>query len=91
MISILGIGIVTALALVAILARKYATKPKKAQKWEKAQIMKQLLALSEHEAGASAVAPSRSRTPPAKPALRPAKFPVKPTRTSQPIRSSKAR
>ena len=53
MISILWIAVVTALAVGVVLARKYAAKPKKVQKWEKAQIMKQLLAMSENEAGAS--------------------------------------
>ena len=49
MISILWIAVVTALAVGVVLARKYVPKPKKAQKWEKAQIMKQLLAMSENE------------------------------------------
>ena len=82
MISILWIAVVTALAVGVVLMRKYATKPPKAQKWEKAQIMKQLLAMSEHEAGASTIAPARSRTP-AKPGARPVKFTPKPARTSQ--------
>ena len=66
MISILWIAVVTALAVGAVLARKYLAKPKKVQKWEKAQIMKQLLAMSENEAGASTIhqhAPGLPRNP----------------------------
>ena len=88
MISILCIAVVAALAVGIVLARKYAQRPKKAQKWEKAQIMKQLLAISENETGASAVAPARSRTP-AKPGKRPVKFTPKPARSSHPIHSNK--
>ncbi len=89
MISILCIAVVTALAVGVVLARKYGPKPKKAQKWEKAQIMKQLLAMSENENGAPAVAaPARSRTP-AKPGARPVKFTPKPAGASQQIHSSK--
>jgi len=86
MISILCIAVVTALAVGAVLARKYVPKPKKAQKWEKAQIMKQLLALSENETGARA--PVRSRTS-AKPGTRPVKFAPKSARAPQQIHSSK--
>ncbi len=88
MISILWIAIVTALAVGVVLARKYVPRPKKAQKWEKAQIMKQLLAMSEKESGAPTVAPARSRTS-AKPGKRPVKFTPKPARSSQQIHSSK--
>jgi hypothetical protein len=88
MITILWIAVVAALAIGVVLVRKYALKPKKVQKWEKAQIMKQLLAMSENETGASPVAPARSRTS-AKPGKRPVKFTPKPARSSQPIHSSK--
>ncbi len=88
MITILWIAVVAALSLGVVLVRKYAAKPKKAQKWEKAQIMKQLLAMSENETGASAVAPGRSRTS-AKTGKQPVKFTPKAARSSQPIRSSK--
>ncbi len=86
MISILCIAVVTALAVGAVLARKYVLKPKKAQKWEKAQIMKQLLAMSEHETGAPA--PARSLTS-AKPGTRPVKLTPKSARAPQQIPSSK--
>ncbi len=88
MISILWIAVVSALAVGIVLARKYVPKPKKAQKWEKAQIMKQLLAMSDNETGASTVVPARPRTS-AKPGLRPVKFTPKAARTSQQIHSSK--
>ena len=85
---ILWIAVVTALAVGVVVAQKYVPKPKKAQKWEKAQIMKQLLAMSEHETGASTIAPARSQTS-AKPGKRPVKFTPKPARSSQPIHSNK--
>ena len=88
MISILWIAVVTVLAVGVILARKYVPKPKKAQKWEKAQIMKQLLAMSENETGASTVVPARPRTS-AKPGPRPVKFAPKPARTSRQIHTTK--
>ncbi|MGA9811531.1 MAG: hypothetical protein WBQ64_02070 [Terriglobales bacterium] len=88
MITILWIAVGAALAVGVVLALKYAAKPKKVQKWEKAQIMKQLLAMSEHETGASTVAPVPSRTS-AKPGKRPVKFTPKAARSSQPIRSNK--
>jgi Protein of unknown function (DUF2934) len=53
MISILFIGVATALAVFPIFAKKYAGKPKKAEKREKGEIIKQLLALSERENGVS--------------------------------------
>ena len=56
MISILFIGVVTALAVFAILAKTYPREPKKAGKWERGEIIKQLLALSETENSISAIA-----------------------------------
>ena len=55
-------GVVTALAVVAILAKAYAGEPKRAEKWEKGEIIKQLVALSERENSTSAIAspPARS-------------------------------
>ena len=44
----LGAGVVLVLALVIKLLER---KPKRAEKWEKAEIMRQLLALSEQESG----------------------------------------
>jgi hypothetical protein len=42
-------GIASTLALFAIIAKAKAAKPKKVERYEKAQILKQLLALSEGE------------------------------------------
>ncbi len=50
------IGVVIAVAVAAILTKLFAGAPKKAKKGEKAEIMKQLLALSEHENSTSAIA-----------------------------------
>jgi len=47
--GLLIIGVGTALAVFAILVKTYGGAPDKAEKWEKAEIMKQLLALSEQE------------------------------------------
>ena len=56
------IGAVTALAVFAVLAKTCAGEPKRAEKWEKGEIIKQLLALSERENSISAIAspPARS-------------------------------
>jgi hypothetical protein len=78
MTSIVCIGVVIALGGFVIVLNKCARQPKKAQKWEKADIMKQLLALSERESVVPASAPARARTPRAIPGTRPGKFPHKP-------------
>lgn len=49
MTAIVVLGVACSLVLFAIILKARAAKPKKAEKWEKAQIMKQLLALSENE------------------------------------------
>ena len=54
-------GVVTVLAVLAVLGKTYTGAPKKAEKGEKAEIMRQLLALSERENSISAIA-----SPPAK-------------------------
>jgi hypothetical protein len=58
MISILLIGLATALLAFAIMAKVRANEPKKAKRAEKAEIMKQLLALSELESRTSETASS---------------------------------
>ncbi|SRR6266436_6686213 len=58
------IGVVIALAVVAIFMKLCAGQPKKAKKGEKAEIMKQLLALSERENGTSAMASPPTRNLP---------------------------
>jgi hypothetical protein len=56
------IGVVTALAAFAILAKTYADEPQRAEKSEKGEIIKQLLALSERENSVSAIASPRPRS-----------------------------
>ena len=62
MVSLLFIGVVTALALLAILAKICVGGPKKAEKWEKGEIIKQLLALSERENSISAITSPTARS-----------------------------
>jgi DUF2934 family protein len=66
MMGIVLIGVVTALAVFAILAKTCVGRPKKAEKWEKREIIKQLLALSDGENSSSAIGspPPRSRSAP---------------------------
>jgi hypothetical protein len=57
--------------LVLTLVIKLFTKPKRAEKWEKAEIMKQLLALSEEEEKRRLAAPvTRAKAQPVRPAAR---------------------
>jgi hypothetical protein len=88
MINIPLIGVATALVICATMAKIFAGQPKKAQKSQKAEIMKQLLALSEHENKISATASSvRSRAPLENQGIRPGNAPRKTaTKISQPIR-----
>jgi hypothetical protein len=73
--SPIGVVIATAvlaIAVLALVAKLFADKPKRAEKWEKAEIMKQLLALSESENSVLATAPStRLRAPASGNAMRP--------------------
>ena len=43
------VGVASFLVVLAIIVKARAAKPKKPERWEKAQIVKQLLALSERE------------------------------------------
>ena len=86
--------IVIALGALAVVALLLATilgtrKPKRVEKWEKAEIMRQLLALSEAEMGAAAATPSvRMSAPASKPAMRSGSAPLKATaKTTLPSRS----
>ncbi len=63
MINILLIGLVTALPVLAILAKTCRRKPKRVEKREKGEIIKQLLALSNRENSVSAIAPLPARNP----------------------------
>ena len=62
MITIICIGAVIALTALAVVLKTGMGKPQKAQKAEKAAIMKQLLALSETGPGVPATVPSRAAT-----------------------------
>jgi hypothetical protein len=63
MISILLIGLVTALPVLAILAKTCGRKPKRVEKLEKGEIIKQLLALSDREKSVSVIARQPARNP----------------------------
>jgi hypothetical protein len=54
---LLLIGVGAALAVLAILTKIYAGGPKKAEKWEKGEILKQLLALSEQQSASPDASP----------------------------------
>lgn len=80
MITIVLVGAVTALAMFAILMKLYAGEPKGAEKLDKGDIIKQLLALSELENGTTK---AKTALPHPKPqpdnSARPAKSPeIKP-------------
>jgi hypothetical protein len=49
MTTIVLVGVASALALAAVVVKARAGRVKKADKWEKAQIVKRLVALSERE------------------------------------------
>ena len=86
--NVIALGVMAIAALVLLVA--VATrKPKRAEKWEKAQIMKQLLALSERENSVAVTAPSvRLRAPASRPGMRPGNAHLKAsTKTTLPSRS----
>jgi hypothetical protein len=87
MISIWLIGVATALVICATMAKVFSDHPKKAEKSQKAEIIKQLLALSEHENRISATPSSvRLRAPLSNQGTRPGNAPRKTaTKISQPI------
>jgi hypothetical protein len=91
MTNLFLIGLVVALVAYITLAKSWRPEPKKAKKQEKAEIMRQLLALSEREQGI-VTAPSsvRSRTPTRDQGLNRSKILQKPAgKVPQPIRSGK--
>src|SRR6266849_3346702 len=65
MISIVFIfmGVATSLAVFAILAKTCGGEPKRADKWERGEIIKELLALSERENSISEIASPPARSP----------------------------
>jgi hypothetical protein len=75
MIGILFIGLGIALALYFMLAKTWGDDSRKAKKQERAEIIRQLLALSDRENSISATPPPvRSRTPRTNQARQPAKL-----------------
>jgi len=83
-IALAGVGI----AALALLLKLSARKPKRAEKWEKAEIMKKLLALSEQDPALASAAPSvRLRATTSKPVSRPSSAYMKASnKTSLPAR-----
>ena len=64
MIGIVSAGLVIVLAAYFMVAKTWGDGPRKAKKQERAEIMRQLLALSDRENSISATTPPiRSRTP----------------------------
>lgn len=84
------IGVATALVVCAIVARMFAHGPQKAEKRQKAEILKQLLALSDRENKLPGTTPSvPPRAPLANQLARPANAPRKATpKISQALRSN---
>jgi hypothetical protein len=68
MSTIVLVGVASIVAVVAIIVKACAGKPMKPEKWEKAQIVKQLLALSERENLVNGI--SRQRSAPQNPTPR---------------------
>ncbi len=68
MTSIILVGVASALVVFAIVVKARASKRKKADKWEKAEIVKRLVALSDHENAANGISRPKSvlRTPAAR-------------------------
>jgi hypothetical protein len=77
-----------ATAGLALVLKVCSPKPKRPEKWEKAQIMKQLLALAEQDPGLATAPSVRLRAPASKPTGRAAYPHLKAsTRTTLPPRS----
>ena len=75
--QLVALGALAILVLLLVM-RLFPSKPKRAEKWEKAEIMKQLLALSEEEENRRLGAPvSRTKAQSARPAARTTPAPVK--------------
>jgi hypothetical protein len=86
--SILLIGVATALVICAMMVKVFADQPKKANKSQKAEIMKQLLALSDHEKGISPRASTvRLQAPLSNRGTRSSASRKTATKISQPVRS----
>ena len=91
--NVIALGVMAIAALVLLIALA-TRKPKRVEKWEKAEIMKKLLALSEQEAGGRQAATAGrtravvSRPAPSRTVTRPANIPLKASvKTTLPVRS----
>jgi hypothetical protein len=79
---------IVAIGVLAVAAMLLTPKPKRAEKWEKAEIMKKLLALSEQEEGRRGAAAVKARPQPARPVTRPAVANLKATsKIATPVRA----
>jgi hypothetical protein len=82
-----------AILVLVLVMKLFTAKPKRAEKWEKAEIMKKLLALSEQEEKRSLATPAaksaaRPRPQPARPVTRPSPAAVKAsTKVAMPVRA----
>jgi hypothetical protein len=79
--TILLVGLSALFALVAILVKIWVTKPQKLEPSEKAQILTQLLALSEQEEAANGVSRPKPALKARTPSRRPAPKRIPPSRT----------
>jgi len=79
---------VLAIGVLMLVMKLFPSKPKRAEKWEKAEIMKRLLALSEQEEQRRLAVPaSRAKTQAVRPASRPTPTTVKAsTKVAIPVR-----
>ena len=79
---------IIAIGVLALAVMLLAPRPKRAEKWEKAEIMKKLLALSEQEEGRRAAASVKARPQAARPVTRPAAANLKATsKIATPVRA----
>lgn len=77
-----------AAGLLVVLVKLFWPRPKRAEKWEKAEIMKKLLALSDQQEGRRLPAPAvRTRVQPARPVARPGMAHVKASAKVSPVRA----
>jgi hypothetical protein len=85
----LALAVVVIAMLTVVALRSRSKRKQRPEKWEKAEIMKQLLALSESENSAAAKTPSiRVGVPAPRQAKRTAHaYPKRPAKTTLPIRS----
>jgi len=77
-------GIVFSVILFAIIAKSRAAKPKKAERFERAQIVKQLLALSEGEDTVKGISRQQSVSQSPAPRRRPEAAKASPSRAARP-------